>query len=254
MTDPRQEFPRANLLRRRKKHFVEVFISRGERDLLADPDFQALTDQWPPARIAQVSPDLALTTTRLCHLLGISEGSYRLLLAGERKPSPSLCRRMEQLYDMHARGELHRSYVPKNPLDLQRLMCLYRHWYFNEQTPSTDLPLVTLNLELRWGGAAYQKLRIPIRYLPALRLKTWGGLVDVIRTLKRSLGGLAKSNGDEMWKDAEQRFWHAYATGTIPEEVERRNKLYQFAVTGRLRALDTKKSVRAAQKRMEESL
>ena len=250
MADIRQQLPRANLLRQKRKHFVEVFISQGERELLKDPEFQALTDQWPPERIAAVVPDLALTTTRLCHLLGISEVSYRWLLSGGRKPSPSLCRRLEQLYDMHGRGELHKSYVPKNPLDLQRLMCLYRWWYFNDRPADTDLPLVTVHLEVRWGGAPYQKAKIPLRYLPTLRLKTWGGLVDVIRAMKRALGTLAKQNTDEMWKDAEQRFWHSYATGTLPVEVERRNKLYQHAVAGRKRVLDTKKAVRAAEERM----
>lgn len=253
MADIRQQLPRANLLRRKRQHFVEVFISPAERELLKDPEFQALTDQWPPERIAQIVPDLALTTTRLCHLLGISEVSYRWLLSGERKPSPSLCRRIEQLYDMHARGELHKSYVPKNPLDLQRLMCLYRHWYFNERPPSTDLPLVNVHIELRWGGAPYQKAKIPLNYMPTLRLKSWGGLVDVIKTLKRALGGLAKMNTEEMWKDAEQRFWHAYATGTIPDEVAWRNKLYQHANAGRRqREMYTKKARKAAEARITE--
>lgn len=210
----------ARLRRKQNNGIVDVFGVPGSPQ---DVDFRAIVATWPIERIEGLREKTKLPVARIVALLGISQPAYSKMCSGDFTPSPNLCRRMAELEDMAARGELHAQYIPSTA-EMRRRMALFRSWWLSKP-PSVDLPLVTCHLQVRWGKAAYQLITIPVKHVPQLRLKEWTGLVGVIRTVTVALRKLAQGNARILWKEAESAYWYAYARDTLPAIVTERAKI-----------------------------
>lgn len=210
----------ARMRRKQRDGIVDVFGVPGSQQ---DVDFRAIVDLFPIERIKGLREKTKLPVARIVALLGISQPAYSKMCSGDFTPSPNLCRRMQELEDMAARGELHSQHVPTSR-EMQRRMALFRSWFLSKD-PSVDLPLITCHLQVQWGKAAYQKITIPIKYVPQLRLKDWTGLVGVIRAVTVALRKLAQGNARILWRQAEAEFWSAYARDTLPKIVTERAKI-----------------------------
>jgi hypothetical protein len=164
-----------------------------------------------------------LPVKRIIALLGISQPGFSRLSLGDFTPSPSLCRRMQQLEEMAERGELHGEYTPSTA-EMRRRMALFRAWWLS-RPPTVDLPLISCHLSVQWGQGVHHRITIPVKHIPQLRLKEWTGLVPVVKAVTTVLRKMAVGNARLLWKQAESEYWYAYARNTLPAIVTERAKI-----------------------------
>lgn len=212
---------------------VEVPLTRPESDLRKSPEWQLLVDDWPAERIKGLPELLTLPVRRIVALLAISQPTFSRLASGDFTPAPSLCHRMNQLMAMHERGELHgdREYMPRQA-ELRRRMSLFRAWWL-AKAPTQQMPLVTCHIRFVWGKGPTQRLELPVEHFPALRLKEWGGVVEVVREVTKAMRRIAKANAALLWKHGEEEFWRQWAEGTLPRIVAERAELPLKAIRRR---------------------
>lgn len=194
----------------------------------------ALVAQWPPERIAGLREKTQLPVTRIIALLGISQPGFSRLSLGDFSPSPALCRRMQGLEDLAARGELHAQIVPKTA-EFQRRMALFRAWFLAK--PATvDFPIVECRMTVQWGRGSHERIVLPIEHMPALRLKNLSALTEVVKAVTIALRRMALGNAKSLWKDIDAAFWQAYSRDTLPKIVLERAKIPTKASQARKKA------------------
>jgi hypothetical protein len=210
----------ARIARQRQNGVVDCYRLPEEPFL---PDSQGLVDSWPPERIAALREKTKLPVKRIIALLGISQPGFSRLSLGDFTPSPSLCRRMQQLEEMAERGELHGEYTPSTA-EMRRRMALFRAWWLS-RPPTVDLPLISCHLSVQWGQGVHHRITIPVKHIPQLRLKEWKGLVPVVKAVTVALRKVAMGNSRLLWKQAESEYWFLYARDKLPAIVTERAKI-----------------------------
>jgi len=214
---------------------IKVYETSDERAMLESAQRETVA-KWQPERIAALKYRCKIPVTRIIALLGITQGAYSRLSSGDFTPSAALCLRMAHLEEMADAGELHsgKEFIPKQR-EMRRRMAHFRAWWFNR--PATaEFPLITVEIRVKWGGAPYQQLRLPVKPIPALRMCKWEGLLPVVKTITTAIRKLAQANGRLYWRDIEDQFWRAYATDTLPQIVLERAAITKRMAAARFRA------------------
>ena len=211
---------------------VKVYDTAEERAMLEDQR-RRVVSEWPATRIAALKDSCQVPVTRITALLGISRPAFSRLAGGEFTPSASLCLRMAQLEEMAAAGELHRGkQVIPTQREQQRRMSHFRSWWFN-RPPTAEFPMVSVEIVVKWGGAPYQHMRLPVQRIPKLRLQKFEGLVGIVRTVTSTLRKLAQANSRLYWNELDNEYWTRYANDTLPEIVLERAQITRRAAAAR---------------------
>jgi hypothetical protein len=61
----------------------------------------------------------------------------------------------------------------------------------------------------------------------------WGGIVEVVRELAKTLRKLAHGNARLLWTQGEEDFWKSWAHGTLPQIIAERSELPLKAIRRR---------------------
>jgi hypothetical protein len=194
-----------------KSHFTEY----GESDWKSAE--RKLVAEWPPERIANLHVQCQIPTSRLLALLGIGSAALTRLQHGDFTPGWRLCKKMAELEAAAERGDLHHEYIPHKS-EMRRRMAGFRTWYMNKPL-SAEFPLLTVTVQIVWGKAAYQKLTLPLKFFPALRIMKWEAVAGAMKALTVAMRKFAGVNGSEIWKKAEQEYWDLYSKNQLPKEV-----------------------------------
>ena len=211
---------------------VKVYDTESERAMLEDQKRKVVA-QWQPERIASLKDRCQVPVTRLTALLGISQGAFSRLSAGDFAPSASLCLRMAQLEEMADAGELHRGkQVIPTQREQRRRMSHFRAWWMN-RPETAEFPSVSVEITVKWGGAPYQHMRLPVEHIPNLRLQKFEGLVGIVRTVTTTLRKLAQANARLYWNEVDNEFWERYAKDTLPQIVLERAQITVRAAAAR---------------------
>ena len=188
------------------------------------PGWNDILQEWPAERISRLATLPGMSIPRVAALLGVSVRALKMLSAGEYTPSPTLCRRMEQIEaDIKSGMDMAHDILPKRS-EMRRRMLLFRSWWLNRD-PSRALPEVTVSIWVKWGGGTNQRVEIPAHYLPKLRITEFRGLVDTVRAVVKAMRSVASGYNKLLWREVEEEFWAAYASNTLPEIVERRSRI-----------------------------
>lgn len=178
---------------------------------------RALVAEWPPERIGALKEKCKIPTKRLEALLGIGNAALTRLKHGDFTPSWRLCKRMADLEAAAARGDLHGEYIP-HKMEMRRRMTLFRAWYLRKPL-TAEFPLLTIKVEIVWGKARYQRLELPLKFVPSLRIMKWEAVAGAIRALTVAMRQFATGNSREIWKKAEEEYWALYSKDQLPREV-----------------------------------
>lgn len=183
--------------------------------------YKAIVSEWPKERIARLAGLRGLSLQKVCSLLGITKRTMKMLVAGDYSPSPTFCRRMEMIEKDALEGhDLATDILPARS-EMRRRMLLFRAWWMNRE-PSQELPEVTVRIRVSWGKGVVNNFEIPVKTLPRLRLRDYSGLVETIRAVTKSMRGVARLYGKLLFPQAEEDFWLAYSTNTLPEIIAKR--------------------------------
>ena len=231
---------RANTIQLHERHrqaawndgVVKVYDTESERAML-EAQQRKVVAQWPPARIAALKDRCQIPVTRIIALLGISQGAFSRLSSGDFTPSASLCLRMAQLEEMATAGELHRGkQVIPTQREQRRRLSHFRAWWLNR--PATaDFPLVSVEIVVKWGGAPYQHMRLPVERISKLRLQKFEGLVGIVRTVTSTIRKLAQANSRLYWTQIDEEYWQRYTKDTLPQIVIERAQIVRHAAAAR---------------------